>query len=110
MFFPLGRPPSTAWRRMSHPTEEIPDPPPVADGDAVPHDPPALGAAAAPPALEVEEQTPDGGRTVAASTATPAAEAPEADAPAPPAGDDDEPPPDLVWYVLKVQSSREDTI
>ncbi len=24
--------------------------------------------------------------------------------------DDDEPPPELVWYVLKVQSSREDTI
>ncbi len=34
--------------------------------------------------------------------------------PAPPAvavpDDDDEPPPELVWYVLKVQSSREDTI
>ncbi len=27
-----------------------------------------------------------------------------------PAADDDEPQPDLVWYVLKVQSSREDTI
>ena len=27
-----------------------------------------------------------------------------------PAEDDDEPPPQLVWYVLKVQSSREDTI
>src|SRR5208337_5303815 len=27
-----------------------------------------------------------------------------------PAAADDEPQPDLVWYVLKVQSSREDTI
>ncbi|HEX8201771.1 MAG TPA: transcription termination/antitermination protein NusG [Isosphaeraceae bacterium] len=27
-----------------------------------------------------------------------------------PIDDDDEPPPDLVWYVLKVQSGREDTI
>ena len=29
---------------------------------------------------------------------------------APPADDDEEPAPELVWYVLKVQSSREDTI
>ncbi len=29
---------------------------------------------------------------------------------APPRTDDDEPPPELVWYVLKVQSSREDII
>ena len=28
----------------------------------------------------------------------------------PPPDDDDEPAPELVWYVLKVQSSREDTI
>ncbi|MHC5542320.1 transcription termination/antitermination protein NusG, partial [Singulisphaera rosea] len=28
----------------------------------------------------------------------------------PPPSDDDEPAPELVWYVLKVQSSREDTI
>jgi transcriptional antiterminator NusG len=46
----------------------------------------------------VEEQTPDGG---ALPPHTP---------PPPPDGDDDEPPPQLVWYVLKVQSSREDTI
>ena len=30
--------------------------------------------------------------------------------PARPSPDDDEPAPELVWYVLKVQSSREDTI
>jgi transcriptional antiterminator NusG len=51
----------------------------------------------------VEELTPDGGST---GPATPPPEPP----PAPPSGDDDEPPPQLVWYVLKVQSSREDTI
>jgi transcriptional antiterminator NusG len=51
-------------------------------------------------APEVEESTPDGG--LAGQTV--AAERPE-----PPRGDDDD-APKLVWYVLKVQSSREDTI
>jgi transcriptional antiterminator NusG len=40
-------------------------------------------------------------------------EDPEGDDPLPPVAldpEDDEPPPQLVWYVLKVQSSREDTI
>src|SRR5215472_10274862 len=51
----------------------------------------------------VEEQRPDGGPTSEAPPPPPP--------PAPPSGDDDdEPPPQLVWYVLKVQSSREDTI
>lgn len=88
--------------------------------------------------IEVDEQTPDGGRPgvddsapagsarVAASAAA-AAEASVATATGPEPGsdqtgeaaaaaatpavdDDDEPPPELVWYVLKVQSSREDTI
>jgi transcriptional antiterminator NusG len=81
---------------------------------------------------EVDEQTPDGGRPGAtgrvAGPAAVVAESPPATAaparaeepakpaatPAPPAiavpDDDDEPPPELVWYVLKVQSSREDTI
>jgi transcriptional antiterminator NusG len=55
--------------------------------------------------FEVEEQTPDGG-----TPATPPPEPPKAP-PAPPGpDDDDEPPPQLVWYVLKVQSGREDTI
>jgi len=75
--------------------------------------------------LEVEEQTPDGGRPgtkgrAVAGEATaapgPTESTPEATALEPPARsvglqiDDDEPAPELVWYVLKVQSSREDTI
>ena len=69
---------------MNHPTDATPDP------------------ADAPAATVVEEQTPDGGSIGAVSPPEPP--------PAPPSGDDDEPPPELVWYVLKVQSSREDTI
>ncbi len=77
---------------MSHPTDE----PSNLTGE-----PSALMGVAN--VFEVEEQTPDGGAT---STSTPAP------APAPPAvpDPDDDPPPVLVWYVLKVQSSREDTI
>ncbi len=69
--------------------------------------------------FEVEEQTPDG-----ALPATDGEEKPEPRPDPEPAAtqqpepepepaavlDDDEPPPTLVWYVLKVQSSREDTI
>ncbi len=94
------------------------------------HDPsePALPEATQPTAstepispieatVEVREQAPDGGRP-RSNTKGAAADAPEVTAPAAPATvaaanpqvDDDEPPPDLVWYVLKVQSSREDTI
>lgn len=54
--------------------------------------------------FEVEEQAPDG--RVVARAETPA---PEPAQPVLP-DDDDEPPPELVWYVLKVQSGREDTI
>ncbi len=90
---------------------------------------PAPEAAGFPP-LEVEEQTPDGGRPAASApiepkpireeepapepepepkpVAAPAAAAATATASA--SSDDDEPAPQLVWYVLKVQSSREDTI
>jgi len=70
-------------------------------------------------AIEVDEQTPDGGLPGAPATKAPAAgppsrapaaaESPAADAAASLA-EDDEPAPVLVWYVLKVQSSREDTI
>lgn len=62
-------------------------------------------------AFEVEELTPDGGPTASASTPA-SAPAPAQPAAADPADDDDddEPKPELVWYVLKVQSSREDTI
>jgi transcriptional antiterminator NusG len=77
------------------------------------------------PAIEVHEQAPDGGRprtktkAVAAQPAAAVAEespvvaSPAEESPAVASGppvDDDEPPPELVWYVLKVQSSREDTI
>jgi transcription termination/antitermination protein NusG len=75
-------------------------------------------------AIEVHEQAPDGGRprtqtkavaaeppAVAAETShTEIAPPPPTPAPAGPQVDDDEPAPELVWYVLKVQSSREDTI
>ena len=74
------------------------------------------GTAPLDPAIEVDEQTPDGGQPRSKAAATPPAE-PEADMAAEPAAmtaglqvDDDEPAPELVWYVLKVQSSREDTI
>lgn len=62
--------------------------------------------------FEVEESTPDGG-PVSPSAETDETRTPQAD----PAADtdddlddDEEERPVLVWYVLKVQSSREDTI
>ncbi len=77
------------------------------------------GKQASDSAIEVDEQTPDGGLPEVQGTKAPAAgspsarpaaeESPAADVAAP-LGDDDEPAPELVWYVLKVQSSREDTI
>jgi transcriptional antiterminator NusG len=77
--------------------------------------------AAGPPAdaagisnvFEVEEQAPDGGSADDIADASPTEPAPRskaAPAPASPAVDDDEEVPTLVWYVLKVQSGREDTI
>jgi transcriptional antiterminator NusG len=91
----------------------------VAGNDAEEHSAPGH-----PPAsVEVDEQTPDGGQTAPApaaearskekSAAKEAAKAPEpspAETPAATTADDEEPAPELVWYVLKVQSSREDTI
>jgi transcription termination/antitermination protein NusG len=74
-------------------------------------------------AVEVDEQTPDGGhgddtaaprrsrgREPAPAVAPVAASPAVATAAASSTDDDEEPPPELVWYVLKVQSSREDTI
>lgn len=92
--------------------------------DPVPTDataPAAIGEADSPEApIEVDEQTPDGGRLNGGHAPTPAAAAAAATAPAvpdeaepepaAPVDDDDEPAPELVWYVLKVQSGREDTI
>ena len=89
---------------MSHPTDETSDPAPLADPD----NPRTSTPVAAPGAFEVEELTPDGGRLPPGDDRTPRP-APVVPAPAP-VDDDDEPPPELVWYVLKVQSGREDTI
>lgn len=96
---------------MSQPTHEHDESVPDPESPATP----TPGDAAA---FEVEEETPDGGIAGAAPRAT--SERPPAEP------DDDEvveeeivdeevdadadPPPELVWYVLKVQSSREDSI
>jgi len=92
---------------MSHPTDETSDP--------LTAPAPEAEASGGPASLfEVEESAPDGGpaalprRGVAAVALRPAPE--PAAPPVAPADDDDEPAPVLVWYVLKVQSSREDTI
>jgi transcription termination/antitermination protein NusG len=76
--------------------------------------------ASADEAARVDEETPDGGSGDPTAPKSKAAarrsdpepdslEIDEEDAPGS-ASDDDEPAPELVWYVLKVQSSREDTI
>lgn len=84
---------------MSHPTDDLAN----LSGDPIP----PMGVSNV---FEVEEQTPDGGVTAAKPAPAPApAPTPKA-APAPPEDPDADPPPQLVWYVLKVQSSREDTI
>jgi transcription termination/antitermination protein NusG len=95
---------------MSHPTENS------HDGEAAPLDGKSAASASIGPSslYEVEELAPDGGPPP--EEAAPAAHRPEPKpAKAPPAAaggddDDEEPPPKLVWYVLKVQSGREDTI
>jgi transcriptional antiterminator NusG len=99
---------------MSHPTHNPAEPTPNDEADpANPQGPAPLDAV-----IEVDEQAPDGGRPKSKPAPKPKA-APEAvpvEAPVPSATavdlqlDDDEPAPELVWYVLKVQSSREDTI
>ncbi len=83
---------------MNHPTDEFSDSGSAADWTD-PTSPVVL-----PSTDDVEELTPDGGHLVASSSV---------DLPEPPAvvpDPDEDPPPELVWYVLKVQSSREDTI
>jgi transcription termination/antitermination protein NusG len=111
---------------MSYPTDETREPITNPDRTANSMDTPvpAAGPIGAPAGIEVEEQTPEGGRpdTPPSSRAsglraedeeTPDVEDGGGDAPEPPAAldqEDDDPPPQLVWYVLKVQSSREDTI
>ncbi len=115
---------------MSHPPDETSEPP----GPEGPPDDstPDEGSSSIGPSslFEVEELAPDGGPMPGADRddgapppPDPAAEAAEEPAVAeadevgeeideatPIDPDDDEPPPELVWYVLKVQSGREDTI
>lgn len=101
---------------MSQPTHEFDESTPHPDSPDAPR---ADDAPSIDPDLEVAEETPDGGVARGRSSSTP---------PARPADDpvvedeadeeeeaveedpDAEPAPELVWYVLKVQSSREDTI
>jgi transcriptional antiterminator NusG len=85
---------------------------PTSDPEDFPMEPvashPLTAPAPATDRFEVEESTPDGGpigedKPVPAQAETePALSAQLLD--------DDEPAPELVWYVLKVQSGREDTI
>ena len=93
---------------MNHPTDEFHESGPTpewsdAPAPVEPDDSP-----------EVEELSPDGGTVIGHSVASPAkmpAEPPPPEpAPAPVVDPDADPEPELVWYVLKVQSSREDTI
>ncbi len=134
--------PLLTWHRMSHPSDETPEPTPAPD-----HEEPTAENSLGPSNLfEVEESAPDGGapdseetrsepetelespdESISASEQEPSVEIEEefeddeedededvVDIEPAPAtlteDDDDEPPPELVWYVLKVQSSREDTI
>ncbi|MEO6810892.1 MAG: transcription termination/antitermination protein NusG [Isosphaeraceae bacterium] len=102
---------------MSHPTDEtdgsIPTPtPPAAD------EPSSETSVGVSNVFEVEETAPDGGiptPSARPSTVHPVRDEPVSTArpaPGPPLvlDDDEEEPIDLVWYVLKVQSSREDRI
>jgi transcriptional antiterminator NusG len=95
---------------MSHPTDQTPEP--AAARTPPPGDPPAETSVGVSNVFEVEETAPDGGATAAAAPTPPPSPKPAEPPPAPhPAlDDDDEPPPQLVWYVLKVQSGQEDTI
>lgn len=100
---------------MSDPTDEPIETTPEHEGTQALVSPPSTQ-----PELEVEELTPDGA-SLASPASTPSAsavrveaeeedEADTEDETHPALADDDEPAPELVWYVLKVQSSREDTI
>jgi transcriptional antiterminator NusG len=98
---------------MSYPTHESSGSPDAEEAES----PASATSAPADFQIEVDEQTPDGGRpgksaapAAAAPTPADAVEPAGAAAPESPGAPDDEPAPELVWYVLKVQSSREDTI
>jgi transcriptional antiterminator NusG len=84
---------------MNHPIDEVSEPGSAPDWTDV------TEPVNSPDVDDVEELTPDGGRIDTSS----ASAQPPTTPPALPDPDED-PPPELVWYVLKVQSSREDTI
>ncbi len=69
------------------------------------------GISAESPAYQVTEYTSDGGQVVDGPPPPDSIDLPPPSDSAPAAADpDDDPAPTLSWYVLKVQSSREDTI
>jgi transcription termination/antitermination protein NusG len=82
---------------MNHPTDEF------SESGSAPDWSDAANPVGPPDTEGVEELTPDGGR-LDAGPAKPVVAPPVVPDP------DEDPPPELVWYVLKVQSSREDTI
>jgi transcriptional antiterminator NusG len=85
------------------PTGETPGPASPADVDEDEDEPETesvLPDEPAPAAVEAAQLAGDDSSTVEA----------ESDVEVSGSVDDDEPPPELVWYVLKVQSGREDTI
>jgi len=59
---------------------------------------------------EVEELSPDGGVVGRVPVSSPESSEPARSDPPKVPDPDEDPAPELVWYVLKVQSSREDTI
>jgi transcription termination/antitermination protein NusG len=108
---------------MSDPTDNPIEPTPEPEGPETGTPEPASGPDSQLPGLDVNEETPDGGRPQAKSpqrrrkprpdpepAAAGASPAEDQAEPTPDTAPDDEPQPELVWYVLKVQSSREDTI
>jgi transcription termination/antitermination protein NusG len=94
---------------MSHPDDKTAALHPTSE----PGGPPTETSFGVSNVFEVEETTPDGGPAVPATKKTspsPAKTMSPTATPPPVSPDDDEPAPELAWYVLKVQSSREDTI
>jgi transcriptional antiterminator NusG len=100
--------------RMSHP---LSDPEDLREPDRPPPDEAEASTGLGPSNLyEVEESSPDGGqdadvRERESLTPAPSRLEPTATSSRDAAAEgDEEPAPELVWYVLKVQSGREDTI
>jgi len=97
---------------MSQPTHEFDDSPQDQDSEAPAGDSSEETSSPTDRDARVDEETPDGGpANPRASSRSPEPEAEDADLDVDvEEDDDDEPAPELVWYVLKVQSAREDRI